>query len=135
MTGDSAAPVFTLTPGPAGATPATRAALSQPILHHRDLVFLALYAETVESLAALRRAGAAADVGAAVEAARGELPLRMRLIPDFAGRDSGSHWNRTPCHATGSERLRKVRGFRSRTPTHRALRCWRIIHLVKLCRM
>jgi hypothetical protein len=63
MTGDSAAPVFTLTPGPAGATPATRAALSQPILHHRDLVFLALCAErdlvflalcaeTVESLAA-----------------------------------------------------------------------------------
>jgi hypothetical protein len=50
MTGDSAAPVFTLTPGPAGATPATLAALSQPILHHQDPAFLALYAETVESL-------------------------------------------------------------------------------------
>ncbi len=31
------APVFTLTPGPAGATPATLAALSQPILHHQRL--------------------------------------------------------------------------------------------------
>ncbi len=44
------APVFTLTPGSAGATPATLAALSQPILHHQDPAFLALYAETVELL-------------------------------------------------------------------------------------
>jgi len=42
--------VFTLTPGPAGATPATLAALSQPILHHQDPAFLALYAEAVELL-------------------------------------------------------------------------------------
>jgi len=42
--------VFTLTPGPAGATPAALAALSQPILHHQDPAFLALYAETVELL-------------------------------------------------------------------------------------
>jgi aspartate aminotransferase-like enzyme len=35
--------VFTLTPGPAGAAPATLAALSQPILHHQDPAFLALY--------------------------------------------------------------------------------------------
>jgi aspartate aminotransferase-like enzyme len=77
MTGDSAAPVFTLTPGPAGATPATLAALSQPILRYRDPVFLAVYAETGDRRVAgraLRRAGAAADAGAAVEAARGELP-------------------------------------------------------------
>ena len=44
------APVFTLTPGPAGATPATLAALSQPILHHQDPAFLALYGETAELL-------------------------------------------------------------------------------------
>jgi pyridoxamine---pyruvate transaminase len=44
------APVFTLTPGPAGATPATLAALGQPILHHQDPAFLALYGETVELL-------------------------------------------------------------------------------------
>ena len=50
MTGDRATPVFTLTPGPAGATSATLAVLSQPILHHQDPAFLALYAETVELL-------------------------------------------------------------------------------------
>ena len=50
MTGDRAMPVFTLTPGPAGATSATLAVLSQPILHHQDPAFLALYAETVELL-------------------------------------------------------------------------------------
>ena len=50
MTADRNTPVFTLTPGPAGATPATLAALSQPILHHQDPVFLALYAETVDLL-------------------------------------------------------------------------------------
>ena len=46
------APVFTLTPGPSGATPATLAALSQPILHHHDPAFLALYGETAELCAA-----------------------------------------------------------------------------------
>jgi pyridoxamine---pyruvate transaminase len=43
-------PVFTLATGPAGATPATLAALSQPILHHLDPAFRARYAETVELL-------------------------------------------------------------------------------------
>ena len=42
--------MFTLTPGPAGATPATLAALGQPILHHQDPAFLALYGETAELL-------------------------------------------------------------------------------------
>ena len=42
--------MFTLTPGPAGATPATLAALGQPILHHQDPAFRALYGETVELL-------------------------------------------------------------------------------------
>jgi pyridoxamine--pyruvate transaminase len=46
MTGDTAWPAFTLTPGPSGATPATLAAMSRPVLHHQDPAFLALYAET-----------------------------------------------------------------------------------------
>ena len=41
-------PVFTLSPGPAGATPATLAALGQPLLHYNDPVFLDRYANTVE---------------------------------------------------------------------------------------
>jgi pyridoxamine---pyruvate transaminase len=40
-------PVFTMAPGPAGATPATLAALGSPILHHLDPAFRAHYAETV----------------------------------------------------------------------------------------
>jgi pyridoxamine--pyruvate transaminase len=39
-------PAFNLASGPAGATAATLAALSQPILHHLDPAFGALYAET-----------------------------------------------------------------------------------------
>ena len=42
-----ASPVFTLATGPAGATPATLAALGQPVLHHTDPAFRALYGETV----------------------------------------------------------------------------------------
>jgi pyridoxamine---pyruvate transaminase len=45
-----AGPVFTFTPGPAGATPTTLAALGQPIQHHLDPAFRARYAETVELL-------------------------------------------------------------------------------------
>ena len=41
-------PVFTLAAGPAGATPATLAALGQPVLHHYDPAFRELYADTVE---------------------------------------------------------------------------------------
>jgi pyridoxamine--pyruvate transaminase len=44
MTGHT--PVFTMTPGPAGATPATLAALGSPILHHLDPAFRAHYADT-----------------------------------------------------------------------------------------
>ena len=99
MTGDRATPVFTLTPGPAGATPATLAALSQPILHHQDPAFLTLYVQIahmgpaayplgpVIALVALgramRRVGAAADVAAAVEAALGEDPLSW--VPHLIG--------------------------------------------------
>jgi pyridoxamine--pyruvate transaminase len=43
-------PAFTLTGGPAGATPATLAALGRPILHHLDPAFGALYEETVDRL-------------------------------------------------------------------------------------
>jgi pyridoxamine--pyruvate transaminase len=43
-------PAFTLGTGPAGATPATLAALGRPILHHLDPAFGALYQETVELL-------------------------------------------------------------------------------------
>ena len=89
MTGDRATPLFTLTPGPAGATPATLAVLSQPILHHQDPAFFTLYVQIthigpaacplgpvialVALGRALRRVGAAA-----VEAALGEDPLFER---------------------------------------------------------
>jgi pyridoxamine---pyruvate transaminase len=43
-------PVFTLATGPVGSTPATLAALAQPVLHHTDPAFRALYAETVALL-------------------------------------------------------------------------------------
>jgi len=43
-------PAFTLGTGPAGATPATLAALGRPILHHLDPAFGTLYQETVELL-------------------------------------------------------------------------------------
>jgi pyridoxamine---pyruvate transaminase len=43
-------PQFNLTGGPAGATPATLAALARPILHHLDPVFGAFYQATVELL-------------------------------------------------------------------------------------
>jgi pyridoxamine--pyruvate transaminase len=52
-------PVFTLATGPVGSTPATQAALAQPVLHHTDPAFRALYAQTV---ALLREAfGTSAD--------------------------------------------------------------------------
>ena len=54
-------PVFTLATGPVGSTPATQAALAQPVLHHTDPAFRALYAETVTLL---REAfGTSADPG------------------------------------------------------------------------
>jgi pyridoxamine--pyruvate transaminase len=43
-------PAFNLASGPAGATAATLAALSAPILHHLDPAFGSLYAETAELL-------------------------------------------------------------------------------------
>jgi pyridoxamine--pyruvate transaminase len=43
-------PEFNLTGGPTGATPATLAALSRPILHHLDPAFGVFYQETVELL-------------------------------------------------------------------------------------
>ncbi len=46
----AAEPVFTLATGPVGSTPATQAALAQPVLHHTDPAFRALYAETVALL-------------------------------------------------------------------------------------
>ena len=79
-------PAFTLTPGPAGTTPATLAALSQPIPRRQDPPFLALYAETVEL--PRRAVGAAADAGAAVEAALGEDPLYASVYPNCAGQSN-----------------------------------------------
>jgi pyridoxamine---pyruvate transaminase len=46
----AAGPVFTLATGPVGSTPTTQAALAQPVLHHTDPAFRALYAETVTLL-------------------------------------------------------------------------------------
>ena len=43
-------PAFTLATGPVGSTPATAAALAQPVLHHTDPAFRALYAQTVTLL-------------------------------------------------------------------------------------
>ena len=43
-------PAFNLTGGPAGATPATLAALGRPVLHHLDPAFGALYQRTAELL-------------------------------------------------------------------------------------
>jgi pyridoxamine---pyruvate transaminase len=43
-------PLFTLATGPVGSTPATLAALAQPVLHHTDPAFRALYAQTVALL-------------------------------------------------------------------------------------
>jgi len=48
--GADAGPVFTLATGPVGSTPATQAALAQPVLHHTDPAFRELYAETVALL-------------------------------------------------------------------------------------
>jgi pyridoxamine--pyruvate transaminase len=45
--GAGGGPVFTLATGPVGSTPATQAALTQPVLHHTDPAFRELYAETV----------------------------------------------------------------------------------------
>jgi pyridoxamine---pyruvate transaminase len=47
MSVSGAWPVFTLATGPAGTTPATLAALGQPVLHHTDPAFRALYGQTV----------------------------------------------------------------------------------------
>src|ERR1700733_9483594 len=43
-------PVFKLATGPVGSTPATQAALAQPVLHHTEPALRALYAETVTLL-------------------------------------------------------------------------------------
>jgi pyridoxamine--pyruvate transaminase len=50
MSTPDAGPVFTLATGPVGSTPATLAALAQPVLHHTDPAFRALYAETAALL-------------------------------------------------------------------------------------
>jgi pyridoxamine---pyruvate transaminase len=50
MSTPAAGPVFTLATGPVGSTPATQAALAQPVLHHTDPAFRAVYAETVALL-------------------------------------------------------------------------------------
>ena len=50
MSTPAAGPVFTLATGPVGSTPATQAALAQPVLHHTDPAFRALYAQTAALL-------------------------------------------------------------------------------------
>jgi pyridoxamine--pyruvate transaminase len=50
MSALAAGPVFTLATGPVGSTPATQAALAQPVLHHTDPAFRAVYAQTVALL-------------------------------------------------------------------------------------
>ena len=48
--GAGVGPVFTLATGPVGSTPATGAALAQPVLHHTDPAFRELYGQTVALL-------------------------------------------------------------------------------------
>ena len=43
MSALAAGPVFTLATGPVGSTPATQAALAQPVLHHADPEFRAMF--------------------------------------------------------------------------------------------
>jgi len=81
--------VFTPAPGPAGATPATLAALSQPILHHQDPALPPQYARTV---GARRR-----TFGASVPPL-GEGPLYQRGLSGIpAAKRPGTESGGPPC--------------------------------------
>ena len=115
-------PVFTLATGPVGSTPATLAALAQPILHHTDPAFRDLYAETV---ALLREAfetccdpvifpgEAVVGIEATAAAMIGPDDVLLNLVSGIYGRVFGHSGGGMP--ATSS-RLRRLTAARSRPP-------------------
>src|ERR1039457_6702157 len=95
-------PAFTLGTGPAGATPATLAALGRPILHHLDPAFGALYQETVELLQLAFETGlspvilqgeAGAGVGGPAASLPGPGEVVLTGVPGMCGRGCGG-WAR-----------------------------------------
>jgi pyridoxamine--pyruvate transaminase len=95
-------PAFTLTGGPAGATPATLAALGRPILHHLDPAFGALYEETVERLRlafgtsaspVILQGEAVVGLEAAAASLIGADDVVLNLVSGMYGRGYGS-WAR-----------------------------------------
>jgi pyridoxamine---pyruvate transaminase len=95
-------PAFTLTGGPAGATPATLAALGRPILHHLDPAFGALYEQTVDRLQAafgtsvspvILQGEAVVGLEAAAASLIGAGDVVLNLVSGMYGRGYGS-WAR-----------------------------------------
>ena len=95
-------PAFTLTGGPAGATPATLAALGRPILHHLDPAFGALYEETVDRLQlafgtslspVILQGEAVVGLEAAAASLIGADDVVLNLVSGMYGRGNG-HWAR-----------------------------------------
>ena len=95
-------PAFTLTGGPAGATPATLAALGRPILHHLDPAFGALYEETVDRLQlafgtslspVILQGEAVVGLEAAAASLIGADDVVLNLVSGMYGRGYG-HWAR-----------------------------------------
>jgi pyridoxamine--pyruvate transaminase len=91
-------PVFTLTAGPAGATPDTLAALGRPVLYHYDPAFLELYADTVELLRSAFGTGPApvilhGEAAGGLEAAAASLIRRddvvLNLVSGVYGKGYG----------------------------------------------
>jgi pyridoxamine--pyruvate transaminase len=95
-------PAFTLTGGPAGATPATLAALGRPILHHLDPTFGALYEQTADLLQAafgtsvspvILQGEAVVGLEAAAASLTGAGDVVLNLVSGMYGRGYGA-WAR-----------------------------------------
>jgi pyridoxamine--pyruvate transaminase len=95
-------PAFTLTGGPAGATPATLAALGRPILHHLDPAFGAVYEETADLLQAafgtsvspvILQGEAVVGLEAAAASLIGAADVVLNLVSGMYGRGYGA-WAR-----------------------------------------
>ncbi len=98
----TADPAFNLTGGPAGATAATLAALSRPILHHLDPAFGALYEHTVDLLRRAFETGpppvilqgeAVVGLEAAAASLIGPGDVALNLVSGMFGRGYGD-WAR-----------------------------------------
>jgi pyridoxamine---pyruvate transaminase len=95
-------PAFNLTGGPAGATPATLAALGRPVLHHLDPAFGALYQRTAELLQqafgtrespVILPGEAVVELEAAAAALIGPEDIVLNLVSGIYGRGYGA-WAR-----------------------------------------